>query len=146
MNKIYLTIFGLQFFSLVIDEFYFHYKRGLPKWERIGHPLDTITIILCFGFLNFYSVSETNIKIYAVLAVFSSIFVTKDEAVHLKECCAKEQWLHALLFLLHPTALFASYLLWVNGDTFWIHNLFIGSCVFLIYQIIFWNFIWKKKQ
>ena len=25
---------------------WFHRRRGLPRWERIGHPLDTLTIVL----------------------------------------------------------------------------------------------------
>jgi len=26
-----------------VDEFYFHRRRGLPRWERLAHPLDTMT-------------------------------------------------------------------------------------------------------
>ena len=78
-----------------IDEFYFHVKRGLPKWERIGHPLDTLTVLACFAFILIFPYSSLNLKIYIGLALFSCVFVTKDEFVH-KECCpASEQWLHA---------------------------------------------------
>ncbi len=42
-----LIPFLVQTFLITFDEWYFHLKRGLPKWERIGHPLDTLTAIFC---------------------------------------------------------------------------------------------------
>jgi hypothetical protein len=27
--------------AILLDQFYFHFARGLPRWERLGHPLDT---------------------------------------------------------------------------------------------------------
>lgn len=148
---------------ITFDEFYFHVRRGLPKWERLGHPLDTLTVLGCFSYILFVPYSSFFLKIYIALAIFSCVFVTKDEFVH-KDCClASEQWLHALLFLNHPIVLTSAGLLWplmnkadvpswMNGfkpyaDT--LRSIFIvqTACVFLffIYQIVYWNFIWKDK-
>ncbi len=148
---------------ITFDEFYFHVRRGLPKWERIGHPLDTLTVLGCFSFVLFVPYSALFLKVYIGLAIFSCIFVTKDEFVH-KDCCpASEQWLHALLFLNHPIVLTSAGLLWpiIQGATSpsWLQSLIPYSdalrlmllwqnaciAVFLTYQIIYWNFIWKDK-
>jgi hypothetical protein len=145
------------------DEFYFHVRRGLPKWERLGHPLDTLTVLACFAFILFVPYSSFFLKVYIALAIFSCIFVTKDEFVH-KECCpASEQWLHALLFLNHPVVLTAAGLLWPVIDKAvvpsWLSGFIpyadslrsvflvqtICIALFLAYQTIYWNFIWKDK-
>jgi 2-polyprenyl-6-hydroxyphenyl methylase / 3-demethylubiquinone-9 3-methyltransferase len=159
-----LLPFLVQVIVIAIDEFYFHIRRGLPKWERLGHPLDTLTVLICFSFIQFVPYSPFFLKIYIALAIFSCIFVTKDEFIH-KECCpASEQWLHALLFINHPVVLTAAGLLWpvVSGAPVpsWISSLipyadslrsilFIQTvCVsaFLIYQTVYWNLICKHKD
>ncbi len=158
-----LLPFLIQMLVITFDEFYFHVRRGLPKWERIGHPLDTLTVLACFAFVLFVPYSSLFLKVYIGLAIFSCIFVTKDEFVH-KECCpASEQWLHALLFLNHPIVLTAAGLLWpiVQGYSFptWLQGwipyadqlrmiLSIQTaCItlFLLYQTIYWNVLWKEK-
>jgi len=42
-----LIPFGVQAFLIILDEYVFHIKRALPKWERIGHPLDTLSVVVC---------------------------------------------------------------------------------------------------
>ncbi len=112
MQWMILIPFIVQMAVITFDEFYFHVRRGLPKWERIGHPLDTLTVLGCFAFIAWVPYSPLTLKLYIGLALFSCLFVTKDEFVH-KECCpASEQWLHALLFLNHPVVLTAAGLLW----------------------------------
>jgi 2-polyprenyl-6-hydroxyphenyl methylase/3-demethylubiquinone-9 3-methyltransferase len=159
-----LLPFLVQVTVIAIDEFYFHVRRGLPQWERLGHPLDTLTVLICFSFIQYVPYSSFSLKVYIALAIFSCIFVTKDEFVH-KQCCpASEQWLHALLFINHPIVLTAAGLLWpiVSGGSVssWISNLvpyadnlrlflFIQTgCVsaFLIYQTVYWNLIRKHKE
>lgn len=157
-----LLPFFFQMLIISIDEFGFHIQRGLPKWERIGHPLDTLTVLACFGFILFAPYSTTSLWIYIAMALFSCVFVTKDEFVH-KECCpASEQWLHALLFLNHPVVLTAAGLLWplLSGgptlswvatlDQPFIHTFFAlqvaFTALFLLYQIIYWNFVWKTAK
>jgi 2-polyprenyl-6-hydroxyphenyl methylase / 3-demethylubiquinone-9 3-methyltransferase len=99
---------GLQALAMAVDEAYFHRRRGLPRWERIGHPLDTLT---------------------------------KDEAVHARLCTAGEQWLHAILFVLHPIVLAAFALLWRAGHTDILAVQLALVAGFGIYQVVYWNVI-----
>src|SRR5262245_55944652 len=104
--------FIIQLVVIGVDEVYFHLKRGLPRWERIGHPLDTLSVLFCFLFVLYIPFSSFALKSYIALAVFSCLFVTKDEFVHKHHCPASENWLHALLFLNHPVVLSALGLIW----------------------------------
>ena len=163
MEFLILLPFVVQMIVIVLDEFYFHVRRGLPKWERLGHPLDTLTVLACFSFILFAPYSPFLLKIYIGLALFSCVFVTKDEFVH-KHCCpASEQWLHAVLFLNHPVVLTAAALLWPlvaeaqmpswmslllpYADSLRLAFFIQTTCVFIffIYQTIYWNFLWKDK-
>lgn len=156
-----LLPFFLQALAMILDEGVFHLKRGLPKWERIGHPLDTLSTLACMLFVLFIPYSTFALKIYIALAVFSSIFVTKDEFVHKHHCPGTEQWLHALLFTLHPITLASAGLIWPVVHrvdiplwlSSWLNNPELLSnflctqatamALFFIYQIVYWNFIWK---
>lgn len=158
-----LVPFLLQALTISVDEAYFHYRRGLPQWERIGHPLDTLSVLVCMGFVLVVPFSSKALVLYISLAIFSSLFVTKDEFVHKDHCPAAENWLHALLFTLHPITLTAAGLIWpvVQGAEVspWIarwlsekeilHTFLKGQfglmSLFLLYQIVFWNWIWKDK-
>lgn len=163
MSRLILLPFIIQTLVIMVDEFYFHVRRGLPKWERLGHPMDTLSVLACFIFVLFVPYSEFTLKIYIGLAIFSCIFVTKDEFVH-KECCpASEQWLHSLLFLNHPIVLTAAGLIWPVstgvGIPVWlsglvpyldqVHTFLImqtaAIALFFIYQLVYWNVIWKDK-
>ena len=44
-----IAVFGTQAALMMVDELHFHRRRGLPRWERIGHPLDTATVLVCYG-------------------------------------------------------------------------------------------------
>jgi hypothetical protein len=155
--------FALQALGMLFDEGYFHLRRGLPKWERIGHPIDTCSVIVCMGFVLFVPFSTKTLIIYILLASFSCILVTKDEFVHKEHCPAMENWLHATLFTLHPITLGLAGFMWpvVQGITVapwitkWLDSKeamhlflkvqFITMILFALYQIIFWNFLWKKE-
>jgi hypothetical protein len=156
--------FLVQSIVITLDETLFHIKRGLPKWERIGHPLDTLTILICLGYVLCVPYSPFHLKIYCALSIFSCVFVTKDEFIH-KECCpATEQWLHAFLFINHPILLTATGLIWptLHGNqapswlSSWLDNpeflkfflIFQAAfaTLFFLYQTIYWNFIWKEKK
>ncbi len=159
MTYLLLSPFVLQGFVMFFDEFYYHHKRGLPAWEILGHPLDSITVFSCFYFLNSRMYSHDNLIIFVFLAFFSCVFVTKDELVHYKLCTAGEMWLHGLLFILHPlTFTSAAYIWWLKANT---HdpmasqveiNLLIEVlkaqpfvvALFTIYQIMYWGISWKK--
>lgn len=159
--------FFLQAVAIGLDEGVFHWKRGLPRWERIGHPIDTLGTLACMLFVILVPYSPLALKIYIGLAIFSSLLITKDEFVHKEHCPGAEQWLHATLFVLHPITLAAAGLIWpaamgketAHWLTPWTSNpmqlaLFLqvqaaSMGLFLTYQIVFWNFIWKgtaKKQ
>ena len=159
-SRFLLIPFALQALLMAVDEFYFHWQRKLPRWERIGHPLDTLTVLLCLGFLLFVRPSPLSTAIYALLCIFSCLFVTKDEWVHKQECPAGEQWLHALLFILHPLLFISAGLLWMALHSglpnlfdliryegferrFFISNLGL-IFAFGLYQAIYWNLLWKK--
>ena len=141
--------FIIQAVAMGFDEGYFHIKRGLPKWERIGHPLDTLSVLICLLFVICIPYSEIALKWYIGLSIFSCCMVTKDEWVHQHHCVALEQWLHAFLFLNHPIILTCIALIWKTPSRFNLCFL-LGQVVFvtlfLLYQIIYWNILWKNEQ
>jgi hypothetical protein len=155
--------FIVQALCIFYDEFYFHLKRGLPKWERLGHPLDSLSVLVCFLFVLIFPYNVLNLKIFIALSLFSTLFITKDEFVHVDHCPKVEMWLHALLFINHPIMMAALGFLWALSfqalPFSWLEpllnqkemivsfiklqTLFIS--VFMSYQIIYWNFLWKPK-
>jgi 2-polyprenyl-6-hydroxyphenyl methylase/3-demethylubiquinone-9 3-methyltransferase len=129
---------GAQAFAMIVDEFHFHRRRGLPRWERIGHPLDTLTIALCLAWL---LVAPRAWEGYVALAIASTLFVTKDEGVHAKQCGAGEHWLHAVLFALHPIVLAAfAWLAWQGYRSVLVGQLAI-TLAFMTYQVVYWNLL-----
>lgn len=130
----------VQALVMLVDELWFHRRRGLPRWERIGHPLDTLTIVACLTWLLVVpTAAGYALPGYVVLAVFSSLFVTKDEGVHAAACGPGEHWLHAVLFSLHPIVLGACAALWWRGETGILLAQLVISLVFLGYQVVYWN-------
>jgi 2-polyprenyl-6-hydroxyphenyl methylase/3-demethylubiquinone-9 3-methyltransferase len=138
MFAVFVVAVGLQGIAMVVDEAVFHRKRGLPRWERIGHPLDTLTIVVCLGWLLATSPSSTTLGVYIGLAAFSTLFVTKDELVHAKLCSGGEQWLHSVLFVLHPIVLFAFGNLWWHGHLAPLVGQLVVTIAFMGYQIVYW--------
>jgi len=142
---------------MVVDEAYFHRRRGLPRWERLGHPLDTLTVLICFVWVLAVPPGSFSVNVFAGLSILSCLFVTKDERVHSRYCRPEEHWLHALLFSLHPLILLSAGLLWpalhhqslsfirytgfehrfMQGNTFL-------TLAFGLYQLIYWNFFGRS--
>jgi hypothetical protein len=154
-------LIGLHAFFMIIDEFYFHMKRILPKWERIGHPLDTLFFLACFVVVIFFSMTKMSIIFYIILSCISCVFIIKDEFIHLKHCSKYEQMLHALMFILHPVLLIILFLSWssftkpyfdflqiihspIIKNIIWFQ--FSSAIVFLFYQVIYWNYLFKDKE
>ena len=139
----FLLVVGLQGLVIFIDEFYFHHQRGLPRWERIGHPVDSFSTFIALFFLAMAPRSPSNEIIFIGLAIASSLCVTKDEWVHSKICRPAEMWLHSVLFVLHPVVLITAMNEWENQPL-----LILGASgaifIFMIYQIVYWNFIASK--
>jgi hypothetical protein len=144
----FLALFPFILQSLVIgiDEYYFHLKRGLPRWERIGHPIDTLSVLICFGFVLLVPYSAAMLKVFIALAILSCLLVTKDEFVHKHHCPASEQWLHALLFLNHPIMLGCMGIIWARWNSLlpllWVPSAL--TLLFFLYQVVYWNFIWEE--
>lgn len=157
-----LIPFVLQAIAIGFDEVYFHWKRGLPQWERLGHPLDTLSLLVCFGVVIFVPFSVAALQVYCVLAIISCLMVTKDEFVHKHHCCGSENWLHAILFILHPIVLGILALIWPVTQAatvpqwfpVWFENSSVLTLLlyaqgvfvfaFFLYQLIFWNIIWRN--
>lgn len=160
LDSRYVVIpFVLQVVCMGVDELYYHRKRSLPRWERLGHPLDTLTVLLCMLWLLVIPPAPQSILMYLLLASISCFFITKDERVHHGLCSAGEHWLHAVLFILHPLILLGAGLLWpaAHQKTLsWLHytgleKAFLQGSTLLIflfglYQFIYWNLLWKPRS
>jgi hypothetical protein len=140
--------------AMAFDEFHYHRRRGLPRWERVGHPLDTLTVLACFAWIFTRAPSAVNVAVYAGLALFSCVFVLKDERVHFENCSLGEQWLHAALFVFHPLTLIAFGLMWpayhqIELGVPWLaggidaRHALIGQGAatggIFVYQVVYWN-------
>lgn len=144
MTLFYLP-FLLQGLGLLIDEFYFHHQRGLGRWESQGHPLDTLTVLICYLWILIALPNALNLNIFIGLSIFSCLFVTKDEFIHARESSGGENWLHAILFILHPLTFMVAGYLWLQNilhDFLILQTLIVG--LFMIYQLLYWNIKWKK--
>ncbi|MEP7052538.1 MAG: hypothetical protein ABJB12_19380 [Pseudomonadota bacterium] len=137
---------ALQGLVMLADELVFHRKRGLPRWERLGHPLDTLTAALCYGWLAAVPATGANaISVYVALCAFSCLFITKDEFVHARLCEPLETWLHALLFVLHPVVFLGFFLIWYSGNQEWVIRGELGGTLALFtYQVAYWN--WRGSS
>ncbi len=165
MAILLLIPFGLQGLAMFFDEFYFHRKRGLGLWERLGHPIDTLSVLSCYLFVLKMPINKMNLIGFLVLTGISCLLVTKDEFEHKKYCTAQENWLHSVLFVLHPISFLSLALIWAfqnNVLTVWTNFLkasqfaellwsslygqvfFVSG--FMFYQIIYWSFIWTPSS
>jgi hypothetical protein len=164
MLYLLLAPFLIQSILIIFDEGKYHIKRGLPKWERIGHPVDTLSFVLCLFFVQITNYTATNLIWYILVSSASCLLITKDEFVHKHHCEAGEQWVHAVMFVNHSVMLTTLGLLWyaVKGacPSEFFHPLVknkelisqflkaqtLFTVSFMAYQIIYWNIIWKPQQ
>jgi hypothetical protein len=136
---------GLQALAMAVDEWVCHRKRGLPRWERIGHPVDTLSVAACYAWLVITPPTAAGgMPVYIVLAALSCLIITKDEPVHARLCDARESWLHSVLFVLHPIVFLTFALLWLSGT----HRAVIAAqcaitILFAIYQAAYWSVFWR---
>jgi hypothetical protein len=129
---------------MFVDEIHFHRQRGLPRWERVGHPIDTLSVLVCYGVALTQQPKGGALIVYAVLAVLSCVLITKDEFVHSRRCLPSEQWLHSLLFVLHPIVLGAAALLWFKNRTAIVAGQSALTLAFGCYQVLYWNLPWTR--
>ncbi len=131
----------LQMGAMFFDEFVFHRKRGLPKWERLGHPLDTLSAIACYAWLAFRPPASPHaLAVYVALCLFSCLFITKDEFIHAQVCEPTEMWLHALLFVLHPIVFLGFGVIWYFGLAPVVVKVeLLLSVGLLVHQLVYWS-------
>lgn len=169
MKYLILVPFALQAIFMMVDEFYFHRRRGLGRWERIGHPLDTLSVLLFYLYLILVPPSGVAVLAASGLGIVSSALITKDEFIHSRECSAGEHWLHSVLFVLHPLVLLSALMLWplrhlavLPADWGWLATFrglesllpvfFALSSLMILHQIVFWNLVplansyWRKGR
>lgn len=136
----------LQAMAMLVDEAWYHRRRGLPRWERLGHPVDTLSVAICYGWLLMSRPGEPRaLPVYVALAFASSLLVTKDEPVHARQCEPGEQWLHAVLFVLHPIVFVAFGVLWWQGDRWIIMAQLALTVGLMVYQLVYWSVWWKPR-
>lgn len=156
--------FALQAICMFVDEFYYHLKRDLPTWERWGHPLDTLSVLICFLIPAFYDFDAAHFLIFIFMGLLSCFLITKDEFIHNQTCDASEQWLHSVLFVLHPLVFVSTCFLWtLKSHTNFIEvqrvlninssfaNSFLNGQIYILlsvifYQIVYWNFIKRRSH
>jgi uncharacterized membrane protein len=140
---------ALQALVMLVDEGWYHRRRGLGRWERLGHPVDTFSVALAYAWLVTHPVaSHGALVVYVALAALSSLLVTKDEPVHARVCTAGEHWLHALLFVLHPVVFVAFGALW-----WWhpealrvVHVQLALTLLLMTYQLVYWSGPWPARD
>ncbi len=143
MQAVIISIWILHGVLMMVDEFYYHHRRGLGRWEAMGHPVDTLFFMACFVYALW--VSPAHAAGFIALALLSTLIITKDEFVHADACPGGEQWLHALLFILHPVSLFALYLAWTQGWRLLLGLQTLLILLFGVYQVIYWNLYKNRK-
>ncbi len=143
-----LAPFMLQGLFMAVDEFYCHHKRPLKRWERLGHPLDTLSFGACFALLYFVPPSQTALIAFVSLSIFSCLLISKDEWQHQALCSGFENWLHSLLFILHPVVLIWTGYLWWSRDpavSFVLPFTLLMTFFFFLYQSLYWN-VWRRDR
>lgn len=145
MTPLLLVPALVQAIAMAIDEGYFHQRRGLPRWERLGHPVDTATVALAYAWLAYVPPTPAHAAAFAALALVSCLVVTKDEWIHARVCAPGEHWLHAVLFVLHPIAFAGVAALWWSGVA-WPARLQVALALgFGAYQLIRWVPRWQAR-
>ncbi len=141
MQILIVGLWLLQGSLMFVDEFKFHRERGLKKWERLGHPIDSLFFLIPFLYtMTYIDTQSQNLYSFIGLCGLSCLTVTKDEFIHAEECAASEHWLHSVLFIIHPVALFGLWLAWKNNFQSIIQVQSTIIFLFMLYQIIYWNF------
>jgi hypothetical protein len=142
MKYLLLLPLIVQALAIFVDEFYFHFAPGQPRWERIGHPLETFTVLAPVLWLMVSTPSERNWIICTLAAVFSCCFVIKDELVHADRCAPGEPVNHAVLIITHPrNRLLGSHSFTFLG--FALPAQAAALALYMIYPAVYWNLVWK---
>jgi hypothetical protein len=148
MLALLLVPAALQMLAMFFDEMVFHRARGLPRWERVGHPLDTLTAATCYAWLvRTPPESPRALGVYVALCAFSCLFITKDEFIHARVCAPMETWLHSVLFVLHPIVFLAFGVIWELHLAPWL--VIVELCLtlgLLLQQVVYWRYFDRREQ
>jgi 2-polyprenyl-6-hydroxyphenyl methylase/3-demethylubiquinone-9 3-methyltransferase len=124
---------------MFVDERAFHRARGLGEWESWGHVADSAFFALALSPAALFAPAPGAVLAYAALAIVSTVLVTKDEWIHSDECTGSEQWIHALLFALHPCVFIAVGALWARGEGAPLRaGLPLAVAAYSLYQWFYW--------
>jgi hypothetical protein len=126
MKYLLLLPLIVQAIVIFVDEFYFHFAPGQPRWERIGHSLDTVTVLAPVLWLLVSAPSERN------LIVFS--------------CCrslCSGRALEPRRALYHASAEPITWLGEFHGLEFALPAQAAALALYMISQAVYWNLIWK---
>ncbi len=147
LGLLLLALTLIQAVIMSFDEFIFHHRRGLDRFERWGHVADTGLFLLSILIPIFLYPSLTSVLLYGVLAVSSCLLITKDEWIHAEACSATEQWCHSLLFILHGPILLTLGLLWYEDPLSWILKVLpLGVALWGFYQFYYWNIYYARNH
>ena len=137
----------LQALAMAVDELWFHRRRGLPRWERWGHPIDTLGTALCYAWLLTRSPGSPHaLAGYVALCAVSCLLITKDELVHAERCEPAEGWLHSVLFVLHPVVFLCFWLLWSSGAVYLVQGALLLTLGLMLYQLLYWSAPWQRTK
>ena len=149
---------------MLVDEFVYHRRRGLGRWERLGHPIDTLAALLCLALAARTGFTSHRLAVFIGIGALSCLLITKDEFVHHRECTAGESWLHSLLFVLHPLVLLSAGAIWflraaspgarpdllAGVDVHLVAGVLDTQLVlvtaFFLYQVLYWSFLWASPS
>lgn len=144
MTMLLYLPFIIQGIMMAFDE-RIHNKRGLGAWERLGHPLDTLTVFVPLSIAATRDYSDGGLTMFIILSIFSCLFITKDEFIHTQKCDETENWIHSMLFILHPMIFVCTGILWKfhPTDDFPAYQA-MAVGIFMVYQILKWSLSWKE--
>jgi len=147
LSSLLLALTAIQGLTMVFDEFIFHKGRGLETFERWGHVADTGLFFLALLVPALFWPNFWTLLLFGILAVASSLLITKDEWIHASSCTGAEQWCHSLLFILHGPILLSFGLLWyLDPSSLLLKGL--PALVFLwgVYQFYYWNIYYARSH
>lgn len=136
-----LCLLAVQAALMLLDELACHRRRDLPRWERWGHPLDTLSALAPFAVMALTSPGPVSRLVVLALMAFSCAFVTKDEWVHARRCGGLEGWLHSVLFMLHPAIFALAWSVWRGAGDPVLAGVALALAAYAAYQALYWNLL-----
>lgn len=147
LEKTLIGLIAVQALVMIFDEFFYHRRRGLEKFERWGHVADTTLFFAAITLPILLVPHAFNIGVYIFFAASSAIITTKDEWIHARFCTGGEQWCHSILFLLHGAILVALGILWtIDPSSSVLRLLPLPVGLWGIYQFFYWNVLYDESK